>query len=203
MPDSDFRRMSHVSRFRFCSSSLSVGLVALWRTLAVSLLAMLVVSCAKDPMVVDDEMYEQPLAEAVFRKLLEDVPDFPDGSPKVYALVTRDNARACEPTFVKRFVDTGKKFADARYLRVREDLHPVDPETGLSPVTLQVRLIEPAGPNTFRVHTGWAYKGDFERRTYVVTPGPDLTATVTLESVLEQGHWNPGDPKPGTVTNQP
>jgi hypothetical protein len=159
--------------------------------------ALCLTSCSDDPTTVDDSLYGQPLAEAVFRKLLQDVPEFPDGAPKVYALVLHDNAKACEPTFVKRFSDTGKKFADARYLGVREDGQPVDPETGLSPVTLQLRLIEPAGPNTFRVHTGWAYKGDYERRTYLVTPGENLLAKVELESVLDKGHWNPGEPKPG------
>lgn len=135
--------------------------------------------------------YEGDLGEAIVRHLIKNLPDPAPSIPKSYCLVT---GPALEPTsmdFAKRFADLKLRIISADVVkRTEPDNAAVDPETGLSPYVVQIRLIKSAGTAAWTADVGWSYKKTFEKLHYEVWQKEGKYEV--FKSTRLEGNWMPG-----------
>ena len=129
--------------------------------------------------------YEGPEGEAMVRYLIAHLPPVDPAVPKVYTVVKGASLESTRTTFVKRFDDLKVPFISGEVLGMRGvEKTPIDPRSGLSPVTLQLAQIKRGSADTFDVIAGWAYKKTWERHRYKLVKtatGYEVTKDERLE----------------------
>lgn len=135
---------------------------------AALLLTLLFSSCdSGEPNKVTQDDYEGPVAEAAVRHLIAHLPPLDPEVPKVYCIVKGPHLENTHMSFAGRMKDLNLRFVSGIILKVREsDRNVYDPDSGLSPVTLQISQSNRVGTDTYEVVAGWAYMKKFERRQY-------------------------------------
>ena len=150
------------------------------------LAALLLVACdSGEPGKMSLSEYEGPEGEAMVRHLITHLPPVDPGVPKVFTVVKGASLESTKTAFVKRFDDMKLPFISGEVLGMRgAEKMPIDPRSGLSPVTLQLAEIKRSGGETFDVVAGWAYKKVWERRHYKLAKtatGYEVTKDERLE----------------------
>lgn len=153
--------------------------------------ALLLTACdSGEPGKIPLASYEGPEGEAVVRHLIAHLPPIDPSVPKVFTVVKGAALESTKTAFVKRFADLRVPFISGEVLTMRgEEKLPIDPRSGLSPVTLQLAEIKRGGGDTFEVVAGWAYKKLWERRHYTLAKTAS-GYTITKEERIE-GNYSP------------
>lgn len=129
--------------------------------------------------------YEGSEGEAIVRYMIAHLPPVDPTVPKVYTVVKGASLDSTKTAFVKRFDDMKLQFISGEVLGMRGvEKTPIDPRSGLSPVTLQLAEIKRGGGETFDVVAGWAYKKVWERHRYKLSKtatGYEVTKDERLE----------------------
>ena len=160
---------------------------------AVLFLILLLTSCdSGEPNKITLDEYEGPLGEVAARHLIAHLPPLQPDVPKVYCIVKGPRLENTHMDFATRMKDLNLQFVSSLVLQVREpDKNPIDPHSRLSPVMLQLALINRTGKETYEVIAGWAYLKTWERRRYTLhTKGDGYE--ITKDERIEGNYTPPG-----------